>query len=55
MKKAKSNGNGATVDRLPPPVQTAPTPEQLVMPVEPDAAQGNGQGDNGEKENGPKK
>ena len=55
VKKAKSNGNGATVDRSPPPVQTAPRPEQLVMPVALDAAQGNGQGDNGDKGNGPKK
>ena len=52
---AKSNGNGATVDRSPPPVQTAPRTEQLVMPVALDAAQGNGQGDNGDKGNGPKK
>ena len=53
MKKAK--GKGATVDQLHAPAQTAPPPEQLVMPVATDAVAGNGQSDREEKEKGPKK
>jgi hypothetical protein len=47
----KAKSKGATVVRLPAPAQTTPRPEQLAMP----AAESNGQGDNGEKGNGPKK
>ena len=53
VKKAK--GKGATVDQLHAPAQTAPPPEQLVMPVATDAVAGNGQSDREEKEKGPKK
>lgn len=53
--KKKAKSNGASVDRRPPPVQTAPRPEQLVVPMSTDAAQSNGQSDSGEKGNGPKK
>jgi RNA polymerase sigma factor (sigma-70 family) len=54
--KKKAKSKAAAVDRSPPaPVQTPPKPEQLVVPMATDAAQSNGQGDNGEKGNGPKK
>ena len=62
---AQSNGNAATEKAkknanvnhhpAPAPQQAAPTPQQLVMPVEPDAVQGNGQPEREEKEKGPKK
>ena len=51
--KAKQKPNGK--DALPALEQAAQTPEQLAVPVEPDAAQGNGQGNDEEKEKGPKK
>lgn len=53
--KKKVKGKGATVNPLPAPVEAAPTPEQLLAPVETDAAGSNGQDDDGEKEKGLKK
>ena len=52
--KTKQNASGKK-HPSPPPEQAAPTPQQVVMPVQPNAVQGNGQGNGDENGKGPKK
>jgi RNA polymerase sigma-70 factor (ECF subfamily) len=53
-KRKKAKGKGSVAQRQP-PVRAAPTPDQLVAPVEPHAAAGNGQDEHTEKDKDPKK